>query len=139
MYFQKNTRKERHPLPKCRLLSLLCSYQAVRSHSVSQETSTSSNTITLLVLLNSHFHLQAYRCFVTIGSLELSLQSVKNVMHFAGKGFVSNLPTSLIIRLYSTNYKILSLSHSCSNDTTELTSALALQHRSGIQLTAPTG
>ena len=54
-------------------------------------------------------------------------------------GFVSNLPTSsLIIWVYSTNYIILSLSHSCSNDTTELMSVLALQPRGDIQLTAHT-
>lgn len=78
--------KERHLLPKRRLLSLLCSHQAVRSHLVSQETSTLSNTITLLILLNSHFHLQAHRCFVTIKLLEFSLWCIKNVMHFARKG-----------------------------------------------------
>jgi len=78
--------KESQPLPKCQLPSLLCSYEAVRSHLVSQETSISSNTITLLVLLNSHFRLQAHRCFVTVRSLELSLQRVIYVMHFAGKG-----------------------------------------------------
>lgn len=81
----KNTMKERRPLPKCRLLPLLCSYQAVRGHSVSQEASTLSNTKSLLVFLYSHFHLQAHRYFSTVTSLELSLQCTKN-MHFAGKG-----------------------------------------------------
>lgn len=81
---KKNTTTERRSLPKCRLLSLLCGYQAVRGHSVSQEASTFSSTISLLVLLYSHYHLQAYRCFSIVTSLELSLQYIKKA-HFAGK------------------------------------------------------
>lgn len=65
IYFQKDPLKKRHPLPKCTLLSVLGSFQAMKSHSASREASILSNTITLLVLLNSSFPSQAGRCFVT--------------------------------------------------------------------------